>query len=42
MSYCSQIVYFQAAQIIIIATSHSHSQTICLYSLAGPTREVVA
>lgn len=42
MSYCSQIIYSQAAQVIVIATSHSHSKTICLYSLNGPTREVVA
>lgn len=25
MSYCSQIVYSQAAQVIVIATNHSHS-----------------
>lgn len=42
MSYCSQIIYSKAAQIITIATSHSHPLTICLYSLTGPTRQVVA
>lgn len=31
MSYCSLLIHSKAAQIIITATSHPHSLTICLF-----------